>query len=64
MTLDDTEYLTVEAVARRLRVEPLTVWSWVRSGRLPAANLGPAGWRIMRVELERFIIAQRAHGEG
>jgi excisionase family DNA binding protein len=34
------EYLTVEEVATRLRVKPLTVRRWVASGRLRAYQPG------------------------
>jgi excisionase family DNA binding protein len=59
MTLDDAEYLTAEQVADRLRRDPDEVRSWIRRGTLPSANLGSAGWRVRRADLERFILAGR-----
>jgi excisionase family DNA binding protein len=51
-----TPYLTVEDVAKELAVAPETVRRWIRNGELNALNLGgPAGYRIARAELDRFI---------
>ncbi len=56
---DDT-LLTVEEVARRLGVHIDTVRRWIRSGELPAINLGgPAGYRITQADLDRFIKGRR-----
>jgi excisionase family DNA binding protein len=53
---DDDILLTVEEVARRLSVHVDTVRRWIRSGELKAINLGgPAGYRITKTELDRFI---------
>ncbi len=47
------EVLTVDEVARYLRVHPMTVQRWCRSGDLPAAKIGRA-YRIKRTDLDRW----------
>jgi excisionase family DNA binding protein len=53
----DDELLTAAEVAEYLGVEPVTVYRWCRSGRLPAMKLGKE-WRIRRSALKNFL--QRA----
>jgi nitrogen PTS system EIIA component len=47
------ELLTVEEVARYLRVHEITVQRWCRTGTLPAAKIGRA-YRIRRGDLETW----------
>ncbi len=51
--------MTIERVARRLRVSDDTVRRWIHSGELPAVNLGGdaqgADWRVFSDHLESFI---------
>jgi excisionase family DNA binding protein len=48
--------LTVDDVAKELAVHPDTVRKWIRNRELEAINLGgPAGYRIRRSALDRFI---------
>ena len=47
------EVLTVDEVARYLRVHPMTVQRWCRTGELPAAKIGRA-YRIKRGDLDRW----------
>ena len=51
------EWLTVEDVADRLKVDPETVRRWIRRGELTVLSLGAAraGYRIRSDELDRFI---------
>ena len=51
------EWLTVEEVAERLKVDPETVRRWIRRGELEVLSLGAAraGYRIRGDELDRFI---------
>ena len=48
------EYLTVEDVARRLKVSPFTVRRWLREDTLRGVRIGGRG-RVSEVELARFI---------
>ncbi len=58
------EYLTVNEVADRLKVTPLTVRRWLKSGELVGYQLGDrAGWRVAENDLDAFLEARRG-GEG
>jgi excisionase family DNA binding protein len=51
--------LTVKQVARGIGVGDRTVRAWIKSGELPAFNIGPhKGTRISRQAVEKFM-AQR-----
>jgi PTS system nitrogen regulatory IIA component len=47
------EMLTVEEIAKELRVSPKTVRSWITSGELVALDVGRE-YRISRTHLEDF----------
>ena len=46
----------ISEVARQLRVSPATVYSWVRSGKMPAVRIGPRLIRIRDRDLEAFAV--------
>jgi excisionase family DNA binding protein len=46
--------LTVEEVAKELRVHPETVRQWIRDGELEAFDTG-RGYRVSRPDLDAFI---------
>lgn len=46
--------LTTQDVADRLQVKERTVRDWIRSGELPAFDLGQ-GYRISEEDLEAFL---------
>jgi excisionase family DNA binding protein len=50
----DEEVLTVEEIARKLRVNPRTVRNWIASGELPAIDIG-RGYRISKSDYDAFI---------
>jgi excisionase family DNA binding protein len=52
--LDDTEMLTVEEVAKQLKVHIRTVRKWIQDGELIAMDIG-RGYRIRKSDLEAFI---------
>jgi excisionase family DNA binding protein len=56
-TVDDDPLLTVEEVARIVRVNPETVRRWLRDGLLRGVRPGSRrlGYRIRRSELQRFL---------
>ena len=57
------EYLTVADVAERLKVQPLTVRRWLKSGDLAGIQLGDrAGWRITEDDLASFLDQRRSGG--
>jgi excisionase family DNA binding protein len=56
--MQDDIYLTVEEIAKQLRVSPDTVRRWIREGRLPALDL-IGQYRIRREDYERFLEQRR-----
>jgi len=56
------DVLTVDEVARYLRVHPMTVQRWCRSGSLPAAKIGRA-YRIKKSDLEAWWAKHAPQGE-
>ncbi len=57
------QYLTTAEVATIARVTELTVWRWVRSGRLPARKVGRR-WLIRPGDLQAFIEGGETPSEG
>ena len=51
------EFLTVNEVARRLKVSTFTVRRWLNDGQLRGVQFG-GRWRITEEELARFIDEQ------
>jgi excisionase family DNA binding protein len=50
--------LTVDDVARELRVHPRTVHRWLHAGELQGHRVGPH-WRIRRRDLTAYLNARR-----
>jgi excisionase family DNA binding protein len=50
----DTEMLTVEDVAKQLKVHIKTVRHWINTGELEAMDIG-RGYRISKADLQAFI---------
>jgi PTS system nitrogen regulatory IIA component len=48
------EIMTVEEVAKYLRVSERTVYEWAQKGEIPAGKLGTS-WRFKRGEIERWV---------
>jgi len=53
----DHEILTLEEVARYLRLKPQTIYKWAQERRIPAAKLGKE-WRFRRSVLDRWLDEQ------
>ena len=53
----DQEILTLEEVARYLRLKPQTIYKWAQERRIPAAKLGKE-WRFRRSVLDRWLDEQ------
>lgn len=58
---DELDLLTVEEVARQLRVSPTTVRAWLVHGRLRGFKLTPKVWRIRREDFQAFVAAAERH---
>jgi len=51
---EDEELLTVEEVARRLKVNQKRIYKLIQSGELEATNIGSEGRNIYRISLADF----------
>ena len=54
--------LTVKETPVFLKLNPLTVYEYIRSGRLKAVRFG-RNLRILQADLENFITIHRTSGE-
>lgn len=52
--IDDEKLLTVKETANYLKLNPLTVYSYIQAGKLPAIKFG-RNYRIDRFDLIKFI---------
>jgi PTS system nitrogen regulatory IIA component len=48
------EILTIEEVAKYLRVSERTVYEWAQKGEIPAGKIGTV-WRFKKSEIERWV---------
>jgi len=48
------QYYTIKEVAKMLKVAYLTVYRWIRDGKLPSVKAGKQ-YRIMKSELGQFM---------
>jgi excisionase family DNA binding protein len=54
---EDLDLMTVDEVARQLRVSPKTVRGWLVQGRMHGLKLTPKVWRIGREDFQAFVTA-------
>ncbi|MGH2373217.1 MAG: helix-turn-helix domain-containing protein [bacterium] len=52
------QVMTVDQVAAYLQLNRLTVYRYVREGKIPAAKIGKV-YRILRADVDRFLEAQK-----
>jgi len=50
----DEEILTIDEVAKYLRVSERTVYDWAQKGEIPAGKIGTA-WRFKKTEIEEWV---------
>lgn len=55
--MEDQEIMTIEEVAKLLRVSDRTVYDWAHKGEIPCGKLGTV-WRFKREEIERWLDAR------
>ncbi len=55
------QVMTVDQVAAYLQLNRLTVYRYVREGKIPAAKIGKV-YRILRADVDRFLEAQKVQG--
>ncbi len=64
--VDESRLLTLNEVAERLRVSLRTVREYVRTGSLPALNIGTGRvrplWRVDEIELETWLTGRATNG--
>lgn len=53
-----SEMFTCEEVANRYRVKVLTVWEWIRKGKMSAIKLG-RDYRISEEDLKKFEMERK-----
>ncbi len=56
-------YFTVEEVAERLKVSHMTVYRWIKAGKLDAYKIG-GEFRITERDIERFLETNRFRAKG
>ena len=49
------EILTIEEVAKYLKLKPQTIYTWAQSGKIPAAKLGKE-WRFSKKILDEWFL--------
>ena len=49
------EILTIEEVAKYLKLKPQTIYTWAQNGYIPAAKLGRE-WRFSKRILEKWFL--------
>jgi PTS system nitrogen regulatory IIA component len=50
----DDDILTIEEVAKYLRVSERTVYDWAQKGEIPAGKIGTV-WRFKKAEIEKWV---------
>jgi excisionase family DNA binding protein len=50
----DNEIMTLEEVAKYLKLQPQTVYKWAQEGQIPGAKLGKE-WRFRRRILDEWV---------
>lgn len=48
------EIMTLEEVAKYLKVMPQTIYTWAQDGKIPAAKLGKE-WRFRKPVIDRWF---------
>src|SRR5215210_4127619 len=60
--VEERSYYSISQAAALLGVSRMTIWRWVRAGRLPVARLGHRTSRIRREDLDA-LLAERGPAE-
>ena len=48
------EIMTIEEVAKYLKLKPQTIYTWAQNGMIPAAKLGKE-WRFKKTVIDRWF---------
>ena len=52
--MSSDELMTIEEVARYLKMKPQTVYKWAQEGQLPGVKLGKE-WRFRKAHLDEWV---------
>lgn len=61
--MDSQEIMTIEEVARYLKLKPQTVYKWAQEGQIPGTKLGKE-WRFRKSILDEWIDSSIALTKG
>ncbi len=61
--MSENEIMTVEDVAKFLKVKPQTVYKWVQDGQIPGTKIGKE-WRFRRSILNEWLDTSIALSKG
>lgn len=50
--------LTIDEIAEFLHMNPMTVYSWVKDGKIPAFKIGKV-WRFRQIEIDKWLKKQK-----
>jgi putative resolvase len=62
LKMEKEQYYTIEEVAKMLKVAYLTVYRWIKAGKLKAVKAGKQ-YRIERSALDKFIEESSQYGD-
>jgi PTS system nitrogen regulatory IIA component len=48
------EIMTLEEIAKYLKVKPQTIYTWAQTGKIPAAKLGKE-WRFRKSVIDKWF---------
>jgi len=48
------DIMTIEEVARYLKLKPQTIYNWAQNGKIPAAKIGKE-WRFRKSVIDRWF---------
>ena len=55
---NEERLLTIDEVADFLHINPMTVYAWVRDGKIPAFKIGKV-WRFRKTEIDKWLKKQK-----
>ncbi len=53
--MTDLDIMTLEQVAKYLRLKPQTIYKWVQDGKIPAAKIGKE-WRFRKRIIDECLV--------
>lgn len=56
------KYYDPQAIADLFNVKKITVWAWIRQGKLKASRIGGKLYRISQIQLDAFTQKYRTKG--